>query len=105
MYVPTEFEAEHLADARRTVILSSMRRDSSPPLRSGGSAGARRGREIALSLHLAALTIALFFTAVTGTWTAGVVVLVPVVVSLAVTVSVLTRLEARQPHHPRRGSA
>jgi len=103
LYVPTAFEADHLADARRTVILSVLRHGRAPSSGSSRGVDARRAREIALILHLAALTIALVFTAVTGTWMAGILVLLAVTVSLGVTVAMLARLEARRPGQGRRG--
>jgi predicted RND superfamily exporter protein len=99
LYVPAEFEAEYLADARRTVILSAMRRAGSPSFSAGSTATAHR-RGVALLAHLAALTIALVFTVVTGTWVAGVVVLIAVSASLCVTLWIITLL-GRRPPHPR----
>jgi fatty acid desaturase len=95
LYVPAEFEAEHLADARRTVILSAMRRNGSSSLAGRGIDMPRR-RAVALLAHLAALTIALVFSAVTGTWVAGIVVLVVVSGSLGVTLWVISHVERQQ---------
>jgi hypothetical protein len=100
LYVPAEFEAEYLADARRTVILSAMRRASSPSFAARATEMPRR-RAVAFLAHLAALTIALVFTAVTGTWVAGVVVLVAVSASLCVTLWILTLL-GREPDRRKR---
>ncbi len=101
LYVPAEFEAEHLADARRTVILSLMRRDCPPSFAS--PARETRGRPaVVLFAHLVAVAMTLVFTIVTGTWLAGIVVLVAVASSLLVTSSVTRRLGGNQAVRRRR---
>ena len=95
LFVPTEFEAEHLDDARRAVIRSLVRRGR---VRSLGerAIGPRRGwRSIAVIAHLTAVTIALVFAAVTGTWAVGFAVIASVVVSLPVSLPVLSSIERK----------
>lgn len=90
LYVPAEFEAEHLDDARRTVIRSAL-------VRKRGRTGTRRSRlerwrAGAVFAHLIAGAIAVVIAAVTGTWGIGVSVLAVLALSLGVSLTVFGRI-------------
>lgn len=103
LYVPSEFEAAHRDEARRTVVRSCLQR-SRPRALSDRLSGSWDHWTIAVAAHLTAAAVALVFTGVTRTWIAGLVVLMLVSASLGVTLLVRSRIEAPyRRDHPDRG--
>jgi hypothetical protein len=106
LYLPEEFEREHLDEARRVVAASrggraiARRVTATLPGRDG------RGRSplaIAASIHAVAALFVITITVATGTWAIGLVMLGLTAVSFAVVARVLHVLAAghvRQPAAP-----
>jgi hypothetical protein len=93
LYVPEDFEREHLDDARRSVANSRGGRAIARRMVSAGIVGRdprhRRSRGIAGLVHAAASLLVVAIAAATGTWGVGLVMLGLVAVSLAVVIRVL----------------
>jgi hypothetical protein len=97
LYLPEEFEREHLDDARRSVAESRGRRAAVRRVAvavSPRDARRRRSLGIAAMLHAAAAVLVLAISAATGTWVVGLAMLAMVAISLAVTARVLHVLGA-----------
>jgi hypothetical protein len=93
LYLPEEFEREHLDDARRSVANSRGRRAAVRRVAvaavSPRDARRRRSLGIASLLHAVAAVSVLAISAATGTWGVGLAMLVMVAISLAVTARML----------------
>lgn len=93
LFLPEEFEREHLDDARRTVANTRggraiARRVSSAAVPRGGPR-VRTHVGIAVLVHAVAALLVLTIAAATGTWAVGFAMLVLVAVSLGVVARVL----------------
>jgi hypothetical protein len=93
LYLPEEFEREHLADARRSVAdgrgrRAAVRRVAAAAV-SPRDARRRWSLAVAWMLHAVAAVLVLAISAATGTWVVGLVMLVMVAISMAVTARVL----------------
>lgn len=97
LYVPEEFEAAHILEARRTV---RGRRVPDRPwrcpalslgrfLRPAANDPRQHVRHLVYVLHLVAVAVTVLFAAITGTWLAGSVVVVFVGLTLAAVLIVL----------------
>ena len=97
LFVPEEFEREHLEDAHRTVAGTSghqrVDRRIASVMRSRKGTSRHWSFTLALVMHAVAAVLLLAITVVTGTWTAGGIVLGLVALSLAVTLRLLRHVE------------
>lgn len=95
LYVPEEFEVEHLEAARRSVASSRGGRRSvsraAPPAAGGGEVPERRWRVLALSLHAVAAVLSIAIAALSGTWVVGALGLVTIGLSLLVVLYAIER--------------
>jgi len=86
LYLPEEFEREHLAEARRAVVASRGGRAIARRITSAalprGMAGARTHVGIAVVVHAVAAVLVLVIAAATGTWAVGLAMLGLVAISL-----------------------
>ena len=102
LFVPDEFQSEHLDDARRTVTRSRARRQLARQVtkaaswRGGQGSPHPRLRGLAYLLHALAAVLALAFAAITSTWFVGLAVVVFVGLSLATVLRVLVVIERAQ---------
>lgn len=107
LYVPREFEREHLEEARRSVASASKGQGVAhrvmSMVRRSGSAQRRRSIGLAILLHGLAALLVLTISAVTGTWLIGLTVVGFVALSLFGSVRLLQHLhESRHPEGPTR---
>ncbi|MFP4312665.1 MAG: hypothetical protein ACLFS9_11895 [Nitriliruptoraceae bacterium] len=99
LYVPSEFEVEHLDEARRTVIRSHLPKGR-PRWVTPRASGRPVDRYLVILLHLTAAVLTLAVSAMTGTWREGLALLLGVAVSLSVTLLVLHRISRRRRREP-----
>ena len=99
LYVPQEFQLEHLDDARRTVSRSPARRQAAryaaraASWPSVGRSPQQWLRGLAYLLHVLAAALALAFAAITSTWLVGLAVVGFVGLSLAAVLRLLVVIE------------
>jgi hypothetical protein len=95
LYVPEEFEVEHLEAARRSVASSRGGRRpvprAAPPAAGGGEAPERRWRVLAVSLHAVAAVLSIAIAALSGTWLVGALGVVTIGLSLIVVLHAIKR--------------
>lgn len=102
LYVPEEFQAAHLDDARRTVTRSPVQRRFARQVakatswQGAGREPRQRLRGLAYVLHALAAVLAVAFAAVTNTWLVGLAVLAIVGLSLAATLRLIVVIERAQ---------
>jgi len=100
LFVPEEFQLEHREEAHRMVASTSGRQRVGRRIASvvGSRKDASRHWSFALAVavHALAALLLLVITAVTGTWTAGGIVLGLAGLSLVVTLRILRSCERRR---------
>jgi hypothetical protein len=100
LFVPEEFQLEHLEEAHRTVAKTSGRQHVGRRIVSVVHSGKGTSRHwsfaLAVIVHAVAALLLLAITAVTDTWAAGGIVLGLVALSLAVTLALLRSVERRR---------
>lgn len=98
LYVPEEFEAEHLEEARRRLASSRgprriARRVTSTVSRRRGTSARQQFLGVAALLHALAAVLAMAISALTGTWLIGLTLVALAGLSLATVVRVLHVVE------------
>lgn len=99
LYVPAEFQADHLEEARRHVARSRGLRHSARRLTAtvaateNASVGRRRALRLMAIMHAIAAVFAVVISAIVGAWLVGSFVIALIGVSLGITARVLYALD------------
>ena len=103
LFVPDEFEAEHLEEARRTVasrtgIRSVPRRLAPSVVGRRGDAPKQRFTRLIVSLHVIAVLFAIVISAVNGTWLVGLAMTAVIGLSLWTAIRLVRTIEQVHAH-------
>ena len=103
LFVPDEFEAEHLEEARRTIasrtgIRSVPRRLAPSVVGRHSDAPKQRFTRLIVSLHGIAVVFAIVISAVTGTWLIGLAMTAVIGLSLWTAIRLVRTIERVHAH-------